>query len=496
MNKPADMLRTTYDSLFIDGDWHPASGGTEEVINPASEAVIGHAPVGSLADVERALAAARRAFDEGPWPTLDRNARADLMQRLFDALEHRRSAALKLMQLEMGYTALQCEFQMRLAVTQIVKSIACARKDPAHSLPILLTPAGDGTEALGGAIRTRDPIGVVAAITPYNAGLLLGLIKAVPAMAAGNCVVLKPSPCTPLQTMFITELVAGLDLPRGVFNIVTGGADIGQQLSVDPRVDMISFTGSDAVGATIMAQAAPTLKKVHLELGGKSPLIIRHDADLEKAVMAGIFGFVHQAGQGCSMTTRMLVDNRVRPAYVEALAAAVARLKVGDPAEADTVMGPLIRETARQRAESFCARALDEGARLVLGGKRVAGFDKGFFFEPTIFDDVDNRSHLGQREVFGPVAAIIGFDTDAEAIRLANDTDYGLGGAIISRDTGTAMRMAMRVRTGMININGGPGGFHPDMPFGGYKRSGIGREWGEEGYNEYTEIKSIGFPAG
>ena len=196
------------------------------------------------------------------------------------------------------------------------------------------------------------------------------------------------------------------------------------------------------------------------------------------------------------MTTRMLVDNRIRGDFVAALADTVAALKVGDPHHPDTFMGPLIRETARARTEDFCRRAVDEGARLVLGGKRPPHLEKGFFFEPTIFDDVANDSHLGQREVFGPIAAVIGFDSDAEAIRLANQSDYGLGGAIISEDRGTAFEMALKMRTGQIQINMGPGGFHPDMPFGGFKRSGLGREWGEEGFNEYTELKAIGFPAG
>jgi acyl-CoA reductase-like NAD-dependent aldehyde dehydrogenase len=391
---------------------------------------------------------------------------------------------------------MQADFQYRLAETQVLKAIEVARKDPTRTLPVLVTPHPDGTNALGGALVTRDPIGVVVAITPYNAGFLLTLLKAVPAMAAGNSVIVKPSPFTPLQTLMIAEVVAELDLPPGVFNVVTGGADVGQMLGADPRVDMVSFTGSDKVGSQIMVQAAPTLKKCHLELGGKSPLVIRHDADMERAVAAGIFGFVHQAGQGCSMTTRMLVDNRIRADFIAALSAAVTALKVGDPFAEDTFMGPLIREAARERTAGFCTRALEEGARLVIGGKRPAGLDRGFYFEPTIFDDVRNESHLGQNEVFGPIAAVVGFDSDEEAVRLANQSDYGLGGAIISRDAGTAMRMAMRIRTGQIMINNGPGGFHPDMPFGGYKRSGLGREWGEEGFNEYTEIKAIGYPAG
>jgi acyl-CoA reductase-like NAD-dependent aldehyde dehydrogenase len=387
--------------------------------------------------------------------------------------------------------------QLGLLMVQLAKAVEIARKDPIRSLPLIISDRlGGGGRTLGGAVVTRDPVGVVSAITPYNSGFLLGLIKAFPAMAAGNTVVLKPSPFTPLQTMLIAEIVAAADLPPGVFNVVTGGLEVGQMLSTDRRIDMVSFTGSDAVGAMVMAQASPTLKKVQLELGGKSPIVIRHDADLEMAVAQALFGSMFQAGQGCSLTTRMLVDNRIRPQFVDALATAASRVKVGDPYDPQTFMGPLIREAARARTQDFCRKALDDGARLVVGGKRPAGLDKGFFFEVTIFDDVANDSHLGQREVFGPIAAVIGFDDDAEAIRLANASDYGLGGAIVSRDKATAFEMALKMRTGQVQINGGPGGFHPDMPFGGYKRSGLGREWGEEGFNEFTEVKAIGFPAG
>ena len=497
MNAPMTSLRVDYDKLFIDGGWVAPGAGQEAVINPATEEAVGSAPLGTVGDAERAIAAARRAFDEGVWSDEDRNVRADRMQKLFELVLARKDEAAGLMQLEMGFTRLNCEMQLGLLLTQIERTIEVARKDPIKPLAMIISDRlGGGGRAFGGGVVTRDPVGVVSAITPYNSGFLLGLVKALPAMAAGNTVVLKPSPFTPLQTMLIAEMVAELDLPPGVFNIVTGGTDVGQMMSADPRIDMVTFTGSDAVGAAVMAQASPTLKKVQLELGGKSPIVIRHDADLELGVAVALFGSMFQAGQGCSLTTRILVDNRIRPAFVEALGAAARQIKVGDPYDPTTFMGPLIREAAITRTQSFCKRALDDGARLVIGGDRPAGLDKGYYFEVTIFDDVRNDSHLGQREVFGPIAAVIGFDDDAEAVRLANQSDYGLGGGIISADKATAFEMALKMRTGQIQINGGPGGFHPDMPFGGYKRSGLGREWGEEGYNEFTEIKAIGFPAG
>lgn len=497
MNASTAGLKTHYDKLFIDGGWISPSDGQDAVINPATEEAFGSSPLGSARETEIAIAAARRAFDDGPWRGEDRNVRADRMQKLFDIVKAREEEAVGLMQLEMGFTRLNCEMQLGLLYCQLERTIEVARQNPLKPLaPIISDRLGGGGRTFGSAVVTRDPVGVVSAITPYNSGFLLGLVKALPAIAAGNSVVLKPSPFTPLQSFLIAEMMAEIDLPPGIFNLVTGGLEVGQMMSSDPRVDMVSFTGSDAVGAMVMAQASPTLKKVQLELGGKSPIIIRHDADLELGVAVALFGSMFQAGQGCSLTTRILVDNKIRPVFVEALAGAARQLKVGDPYDPATFMGPLIREAAQLRAEDFCRRALDEGAKLVTGGSRPAGLDKGYYFDITIFDNVSNDSHLGQREVFGPIAAVIGFDTDAEAIRLANDSDYGLGGGIISQDKATAFEMALQMRTGQVQINGGPGGFHPDMPFGGYKRSGLGREWGEEGYNEFTETKAIGFPAG
>ena len=493
----ATAPRMTYDELFIDGRWaKPAAGGVEPVINPATEEAIGRAPVGGAEDCLRAIAAARRAFDEGPWPTLVRDDRADRLQKVLDHLMGRREEVLELIVREVGFTRREAPFQLEMAFVHFRRFLEIARKDPMKSLPVKVFPQLDGGKMLGGAVTVREPIGVVSAITPYNAGFLLGLVKAIPALAAGNTVVLKPSPYTPLTSLLISEAIAAADLPPGVFNLVTGGVEVGELLSGDPRIDMVTFTGSDVVGAKVMAQAAPTLKKVHLELGGKSALIIRHDADLDVAVRSGLFGFAFQSGQGCSMTTRMLVDNRIRPAFVERLVAATSQIQVGDPGESDVGMGPVIREAARARVERYVALGLEHGATLAFGGKRPAGLTRGFFHEPTIFDDVDNRSPVAQDEIFGPVAAVIGFDTDDEAVRLANDSKYGLGGSVVSRNTGVAMEMALNIRTGMVSINGGAGGFHPDMPFGGYKRSGLGREWGEEGYNEYTEMKSIGFHAG
>ena len=331
-------IRTHYEHLYIDGRWQMPGAGLDTVISPVTEEPLGHAPLGDATNLEAALAAARAAFDRGPWPDESREYRATLMQQLFDRIVARREEALGLMQLEMGFTRMQCDMQLELLFTQMTRFIELTRQDPLKSLKMMTRQQPDGRKSFGGAVTTRDPVGVVSAITPYNSGFLLGLMKAVPAMANGNTVVPKPSPYTPLQTLLIAELVAELDLPPGVFNIVTGGPEVGQRMSSDPRVDMVTFTGSDAVGAQVMAQASPTLKKVHLELGGKSPLIVRHDANLEKAAMAGVFGFVFQAGQGCSMTTRMLVDNRIL-VTVQGNADAEAKLAYARAIDIDRLTG-------------------------------------------------------------------------------------------------------------------------------------------------------------
>ena len=319
------------------------------------------------------------------------------------------------------------------------------------------------------------------------------MVKLFPALVTGNTVVLKPSPYTPFVAYLLAEVVAEVGFPPGVASVVTGGKEVGEMLTSDPRVDLVSFTGSDAVGSAIMAQAAPTLKRLHFELGGKSAMIVRADANLQAAIMGGMFYLTH-SGQGCALQTRHLVHNSIRKQYVESLAAAHRAVKIGDPSDPSVTFGPLIREAQRARAEHYVAEGLKSGATLVTGGKRPARFDKGFFFEPTLFDNVDNKSSLAQEEVFGPVGAVIGFDTDAEAVEIADDSQFGLSGGIWSTDLGAALDMAAAIRTGGITINGGGSAAGaPVTPFGGYKRSGFGREWGREGLNAFTELKTLTF---
>jgi NAD-dependent aldehyde dehydrogenases len=336
---------------------------------------------------------------------------------------------------------------------------------------------------------------VVSAVSPYNVPFFLNIAKTIPALAAGCTVVLKPSPFTPLEALLLGEIAEEVGLPAGVLNIVTGGPDVGATLTSHPDVDLVTFTGSDRVAEAILAQAAPTLKRVLLELRGKSAMIVRADANLDAAAAEGLRGFTAHCGQGCQVPTRHLVHNAIRAAYVEKVSAMAQALRIGDPSDPVVDMGPLISSTQRDRTEQYVEIAKSSGARLVTGGRRPPGREVGYFFEPTLFDDVDNGSRIAQEEVFGPVGAVIGFDTDDEAIAIANDSAYGLSGGVHSADVGRAYEMALRIRAGGVGINGGPGTILDTAPFGGIRRSGFGREFGVEGMNEFTYTKSISFRA-
>ncbi len=483
--------------MYIDGQWVAASdGATEAVINPATEEVIGYAPVGTAADNDRAIAAAREAFDNGPWPQMSVQERVAVLKKMLDYCEANKQRLIDIIVAEAGDTLMGAEY-MQYGLP--AKHCARLLEDAVKIEPKMVAPevsfAADGSQVLGASVIHHIPVGVVTAITPYNYPFMLSLTKVFHALPMGNTVVLKPSPYTPFEVLIIGEAAEAAGLPPGVLNIVTGDIATGQQLTSDPRVDMVTFTGSDKVGALIMAQGAPTLKKMHLELGGKSALIVRQDADLAKAVEFALFAFVH-TGQGCVLNTRILAHNSIRKAFVEQLGAAVSALKVGDPRDPSVIVGPLIRDVARARSEHYVKAALEDGARLVAGGKRPAQLDKGFYFEPTLFDDVDNSSRLAQQEVFGPIVAVIGFDTDDEAVKLANDSEFGLGGAVFTADVGQGYQMGRRIRTGTFTINGGAGTMMSSAPFGGIKRSGLGREYGIDSLLEFTEAQCISFHGG
>ncbi len=492
-------LKTHYESLYIGGSWVKPNGSeTYTVINPATEEAIGAVPVGTAADADAAIVAAREAFDHGPWPKMEWRERAVILQQFHDALVARKDEIVQLCVAEAGSiipVANIMQFDMALDGLQYYIDQIQRREFVIPSSVSAHTNWATGGETLGSTVKVYEPLGVSVGITAYNYPFFLNLAKLGPALASGCTFILKPAPQTPLEAMILGDIASEVGIPPGVFSIVTGGVDVGEKLTTDPRVDQISFTGSDKVGAIIQAQAAPSLKRVALELGGKSAMIVCEDADLEQAAFAGVVNFTNQCGQGCVLQTRQLVHNSIKDQYIEMLKAMASQVKLGDPAEPDTGMGPLISAAQRERVLAYIEQGKADGNSLVYGGDIPAGMDRGFFVEPTIFDCPSNSTAIAQEEIFGPVVCVIGFDTEEEAIAIANDSQYGLSGGVFSQDPGRAYRIAMQMRTGGVLINGGGGRLNPSVPFGGYKRSGIGREYGEEGLNEYLEIKVIDFRA-
>ncbi|MGW4338462.1 aldehyde dehydrogenase family protein [Rhodococcus koreensis] len=484
--------------LYIDGAWTDGSSGERAaVINPATEKAIGWAAVGGAAECAAAVAAARRAFDGGPWSRMARSDRQKLLRVFADELRSREEEIADIIVGETGApVATALNHHVRVPLGHLDHYVAQLSASDTRPLPLQVNPRPDGTSWLGGSVMVYEPVGVVAAITAYNFPFYLNLAKLGPALSCGNTVVLKPSPDAPLSAALIAEVADTTGLPPGVINIVNGGADVGELMCTDPRVDLVTFTGSERVGGLVAAQAAPTIKRVLLELGGKSALIVRADADLNAALAMGLNSFTSQAGQGCALTTRHLVHANVYDDYVARLADLAKKVRVGDPADPATNMGPLISAAQRDKVESFIEVANGTGAELVAGGGRPANLPQGYFVEPTVFANVDNASQLAQEEVFGPVAAVMPFRTDEEAVALANDSNYGLGGAIFSADVGRAFELARQIRTGQVHINGGSGASPGWDPFGGYKRSGLGRELGETALADYSEIKTIKFHAG
>jgi acyl-CoA reductase-like NAD-dependent aldehyde dehydrogenase len=479
-----------YKGHYINGTWSAPSGDLAEVVNPATEEVIGSAPAGGSAEAEAAVGAARAAFDAGPWPRMSQRERCDTLARFYDLLAARHRELEELIVAESGATHPLARFaHIGIAMEHFGFALDEARRRQAiTALAPKVSVAPGGRGILGSAVTFRDPVGVVSSITAFNYPHLINLSKIVPALLMGNTLVLKPSPYTPLEALALGDIATEAGIPPGTINIVTGGAEVGQVLTSDGRVDMVSFTGSATVGAAVMAQAAPTIKKTLLELGGKSALIACDDVDVEMVAEQAATGLTFQAGQGCGMCSRFLVHNSILPAFVARATAVLKEITVGDPADPATQMGPLIREVQRQRVTGMVDAAVRLGAVVATGGRRPAHLTKGFFYEPTLLTNVDSRDTIAQEEVFGPVGVVIGFDTDDEAVDIANDSRYGLSGAIWSADAARAFNMALRIRTGNVRINGGA---PIETPFGGYKWSGVGREYGTQGLDEYTEVKAI-----
>jgi aldehyde dehydrogenase (NAD+) len=476
--------------LLINGDLRFAHGNRVfDNIDPTTEKVIGQAGDAGLADAEDAICAARRAFDEDVWAT-DLELRRRCLAQLKDAIAAAQDELRAILIAEAGCPlSFTRGVQLDLALTEIDEAIVTAGSYEWERL-LPDNPLGDR------AILRREPRGVVAAITAFNYPLYLNLRKSVHALAAGCTVILKPSPLTPWSASVLGRLVAAhTDIPRGVWNVLTtSDTAVAELLTTDPRVDMVSFVGSTAVGHKIASQAAGTLKKVVLELGGKSASVILDDADIETAAAVAAGVGLH-AGQGCGRLTRFLVARSRYEEAVEVAAAAFAKIKVGDPRDEATAQGPQISRLQQERVLSLIEGAKSDGARCVFGGHgRPAGLEHGFFVEPTLFADVDPDSTIAQEEIFGPVAVFIPFVDDQQAVQIANNSRYGLSGAVTSADQDRALSVARRLRTGQVLVNGGRAPFN--APFGGWKESGIGLDSGVLGFEEHLEAKVLAVPEG
>lgn len=482
---------------FVANAFLEPSGPHEEVIvNPATEEVLGKVTSAEARDVDAAIGVARRAADTGGWSSSTPRERSVALEALVDVLASDVQRILDLVVAETGCPITAAAgHQVGLPLEHLRYWADVARSPELLGHPPRVTVRPDGSGVLGGWTVRREPVGVVAAITPYNFPFLQTVMKIGPAIAAGNTVVLKPSPLTPYSTLMVAEAAQKAGLPDGVINVVTGGAAVGEQLITDPRVDLVSFTGSDHVGSRIAGAVSARLARLVLELGGKSALIVCEDADLDIASKAGAQSITFHAGQGCALTTRHLVHRGVLDRYLDMLVARVGAIRVGDPTDPATGMGPLIRESAVIRTERYVHDAVQQGARVATGGSRGA-HDRGFYYEPTVLTGVFNPWPIAREEIFGPVAVVIPFTDDDEAIELANDSSYGLAGHVVSKDPARAFALACRLRTGSVDINGGPGYTSPEVPFGGYKRSGVGRENGPQGLDEYTQFKTIKYHAG
>jgi aldehyde dehydrogenase (NAD+) len=464
--------------FYIDGAWvAPASMKTLPVVNPATEEPLYEVALGSAVDVDKAVAAARRAFESYSLTT--REQRMELLAKVIEAYKRRLKDVGAAISEEMGAPLGFAEkFQAGAGLGHLMTT-----------LDVLKSYAFE--ERLGSAMIVREPVGVVGMITPWNWPLNQIACKVAPALAAGCTMILKPSEYTPTSALIFAEILHEAGVPKGVFNLVNGlGAEVGAAMSAHPGIDMMSFTGSTRAGIDVVQRAAATVKRVTQELGGKSPNIILEDADLSKLIASGTAHCFNNTGQSCNAPTRMLVPF-AKMKEAAAIAKGVAdKAKPGDPKSADTTMGPVVNGVQWAKIQGLIKKGIDEGATLVAGGLgRPDGLNKGYYVRPTIFADVTNDMTIAREEIFGPVLSIIGYKDEDEAVRIANDTPYGLAGYVSSGDAERARRVARRIRAGNVNINGAAN--ERAAPFGGYKQSGNGREWGRFGVEEFLEVKAV-----
>lgn len=471
------------EQFYINGEWtSPAVPALLPVINPATEEVVAEVARGSAEDVDRAVVAARAAFPG--WSATPVAERASILSNIHALILERKEPLAQALSLEMGAAI---SFSRAMQVPLAAEHVRVAR----DLLSTYRFQTVEGTTAI-----EREAIGVCGLITPWNWPLYQITAKVAPALAAGCTVVLKPSELSPLSALLFAQLVHDAGLPPGVFNLVNGsGPDVGAAIAAHPDIDMISITGSNRAGALVAQAAAVTVKRVTQELGGKSPNVMLPDADFAKAVPLGVLSAFRNVGQSCSAPTRMIVP-RARLAEVEALAADTANaLIVGDPQSPDTQLGPIANEAQFSRVQAMIQAGISEGAKLLCGGPgRVEGFEKGYYTKPTVFSEVGSAMRIAQEEIFGPVLCILAYDTIDEAVAIANDTVYGLGAHVQAQDLELGRAVASRIRAGQVHLN--HPAWNPMAPFGGYKRSGNGREYGVMGFEEYLETKAIiGFNA-
>ncbi|WP_047529247.1 aldehyde dehydrogenase family protein [Pseudomonas sp. 11/12A] len=464
-------------ALFIDGRWQTPSGqGVAEVINPATEEVAGRVPLGDERDVDNAVAAARRAF--GPWSQRPSSVRAGYIRALAEQLRARADEMAAVITTELGMPVQWC------------RSVQV--DGPIIGLEQYIGLAGlmDQVREVGNSLVIREAVGVCAFINPWNYPLHQLIGKLAPALAAGCTVVVKPSQETPLHAFLLAQMIEDIGLPAGVFNLVSGpGSKVGEALARHPDVDMVSFTGSTGAGVRVAQAAAPSVKRVCLELGGKSPLLIAEDADLAAAVRYGVQDVMINSGQTCTALTRMLLP---ASRYAEALQIALEEtlsLRMGDPLDPQSFLGPMCSAGQRRTVEDYIRLGQSEGARLLCGGDSAPDFERGHYVRPTLFADVDNRMRIAQEEIFGPVLCLIPYTDEAQAIQIANDSPFGLSSGVWAGSSERALQLGRQLRAGQCFLNGAA--FNYQAPFGGYKQSGNGREWGEEGLNEFAEVKAI-----
>ena len=474
--------------LFIDGEFTDSvSRQTFDSLNPFNQEIVARVARGNAEDIRKAISAARRAFDAGPWPRMKKEERSAMLKAVSDKINEKQKELVNLEVADSGSTVRKAKEDIYLSARNMNYFSKLATLELAEPVEGLSKPGFSQNTLI------REPIGVVGAIIPWNFPLKMAIWKLGPALAAGNTVVLKPSELTPCTAMELAAIIREVGIPSGVVNIIPGfGEDAGEELVKNALVDKISFTGSTAVGKKVMALAAHNLKKITLECGGKSANIVLDDADLDLAVDGAMYAIFYHQGQCCEAGTRLLLPRSHHDEFVDRLVAKTEKMKLGDPSDPATDMGPVVSKKQQERVLAYIAKGKQEGATIATGGgvPSTGNLGKGFFIEPTIFIHVKNSMAIAQEEIFGPVLSIIPYETDEEAVRIANDSVYGLGGGVWSRDKDRALKIARQLRAGTVWINE----WHlisERAPFGGYKQSGIGREFGVDGLKEYTEAKHL-----